>query len=129
MYVNTFCYCYSIKNKLSKLKCLLYCFLDKPSTHGKLKCISIGNGVPQISGSEGFIAEALTREAIVVHRSDSHYRMIFIAPTKIYSSIHKKSVSLSLFCYVYAFNLIYYSFFLKFLLIFYCTKNHNKYLC
>uniref|UniRef100_A0A1B6C573 Uncharacterized protein n=2 Tax=Clastoptera arizonana TaxID=38151 RepID=A0A1B6C573_9HEMI len=68
-------------------------YKDKQSNYGKLKCTNIVNGQPTISGSEGFVAEFVSRDIISVHHSDSDSKTVFIAPIKIFTDIHSKGIT------------------------------------
>lgn len=68
-------------------------FKDQAGKHGTLRCTKIGeNGAPVIVGTEGFKVEYVAKDAIRVQHTESSFVTIFLAPSKVYSDIHKKSI-------------------------------------
>nr|CAD7409428.1 unnamed protein product [Timema cristinae] len=75
-------------------ECWISCkFHDKPSLYGKIKIESItNNAIPRASASEGFEVKYLKTLTLGLRHSETGYTCIFVAPFKIFSEIHKKSV-------------------------------------
>lgn len=66
----------------------------KPTLYGSLKCVSVGaDGVPEITASEGFVVNEVSKKSILVSCPEENASSKFMAPYTTFSRIHQKSIT------------------------------------
>ncbi|KAJ1120340.1 hypothetical protein NDU88_008512 [Pleurodeles waltl] len=66
----------------------------KPTLYGSLKCVSVGaDGVPEITASEGFVVNEVSKKSILVSCPEENASSKFVDPYTTFSRIHQKSIT------------------------------------
>lgn len=66
----------------------------KPTLYGSLKCVSVGaDGVPEITASEGFVVNEVSKKSILVSCPEENASSKFVAPYTTFSRVHQKSIT------------------------------------